>query len=405
VIGLCCAFELSRGGAEVVVFERAKAGGGASFGNTGWITPSLTGPLPGPGVMGAGLRGMLRGGGPLAIRPSLDPTFVRWLLGFRRSCSRTRFEGGLKALLALNARTLQLFDEYLAAGVEFELYRSGLLIVAHTRAGLRPYTELFRKLAALGYDGGIAELGAQPAAELEPALDPLALAGGLHARVDGFVRPETLSAALAAHLVRQSVQIREDVEVLGIEDGKELRMRTDDGDLAVDRVVLAAGVSSPTFLAALGVRVPLVPARGYSVTFAAGAARPGHALYLAEAKVGISAYEDSVRVAGVFELGYSDPVLDRRRLAAMLATVRPYFAAWDPEAETPLFEWAGLRPATSDGLPLIGRAPREPKVFIATGHGMLGVTLGPATAAALAPLVLEDRAVSELEPFRPDRRV
>jgi D-amino-acid dehydrogenase len=149
--------------------------------------------------------------------------------------------------------------------------------------------------------------------------------------------------------------------------------------------------------------MPIVGARGYSVTFSGGGARPRHALYLAEAKVGISSYRDSVRIAGVFELGREQATVDRRRLGSMVATVEPYFERWRPSTEPAELEWAGLRPMTADGLPLIGPAPALPGVFVATGHGMLGVTLAPATAAALTPLVLEGRAVPELEPFRPTR--
>jgi D-amino-acid dehydrogenase len=184
-----------------------------------------------------------------------------------------------------------------------------------------------------------------------------------------------------------------------------VRIRTSADALEADRVVVAAGASSPPLLGRLGVSLPLVGARGYSFTFAGNGLRPRHALYLAEAKVGISAYEDSVRVAGVFELGQSSERVNRRRLNGMLRTVEPYFQDWRPSEETALLEWAGLRPMTADGLPLIGAAPALEHVYVATGHGMLGVTLAPATAALLTPLVLEGRSAPELAPFDPARRV
>jgi D-amino-acid dehydrogenase len=184
-----------------------------------------------------------------------------------------------------------------------------------------------------------------------------------------------------------------------------VRLRTENGKVDADRAVVAAGASSPPFLRGLGVSVPLVPARGYSFTFGGGGLRPRHALYLAEAKVGISAYADSVRVAGVFELGHASEDVDARRLAAMLTSVEPYFDDWRPSRERPILEWAGLRPMTADGLPLIGRPPARENVFVATGHGMLGITLAPATAPVLAPLVLEGRSAPELEPFQPARRM
>ena len=404
VVGLCCAYELSRAGAEVCVLERGAVGGGASLGNTGWIVPSFSFPLPAPGVIGEGLRGMFRGG-PLVIHPSLDPTFLRWLLGFRRSATRTRWEEGVKALLVLNRRTLELFDAYVAAGIEFEMHRSGLLLVATSEDGLDSYLTVFRELRSLGYEGEIAELGADEAASLEPTLAASRLAGGVHARVDRYVRPESLTEGLANHLSAAGVEIRRQVGVSDLAGANgHVRVETTEGAVEADRVVVAAGASSSPLLARLGVRMPLVVARGYSFTFAGGDTRPSQALYLAEARVGISSYKDSVRVAGVFELGPRSDRLDRGRVHAMLATVEPYFDGWRPGTEAPLLEWAGLRPMTADGLPLIGRAPSLPNVFVATGHGMLGITLAPATATLLTPLVLEDRTVPELAPFDPKRR-
>ena len=114
----------------------------------------------------------------------------------------------MKALLALNERTLELFDDYADAGVEFEMHRTGLLLVARTPEGLASYKAVFRELKTVGFGGETTELGPGAAAELEPALDRTALAGGVHARVDRYVRPETLTAGLAAHLTARGVEIR-----------------------------------------------------------------------------------------------------------------------------------------------------------------------------------------------------
>ena len=403
VVGLACAHELAARGAEVTVLERGASGYGASYGNTGWVCPSFTYPLPAPGIVSAGLRGLLAGGGPLVIHPSLDPSFVRWLWQFRRASTRQRWEAGVAAFVRLNERTLELFDAYAAAGVEFEMHSSGLVLVARTREGLAGYARIFREIGALGYAGEITELGPAEACALEPALDPARLAGGMHTLIDRYVRPETLTAGLAAHLRGRGVELREGVAVRRVEPGP--RLVTSEGELPADRVVVAAGPSSLPLLERLGVRVPFVGARGYSVTISGGETRPRHALYLAEAKAGISAYDGAVRIAGVFELGRRDDTLDRARVAAMLADVDPYFAAWRPSTAPASEAWAGLRPMTADGLPLIGRAPALEHVFLATGHGMLGVTLAPATAALLAPLVLDGAEAPELAPFRPDRRV
>ena len=408
MVGLACAWELRRRGADVVVVERGRVGVGVSRGNTGWVSPSFTYPLPAPGMVREGFRQLLGGGEAFVLRPSLDPSWVRWLWSFRRSCSPARFDAGVRALLALNRRTLELFDAYRDAGVAFEMHSVGLVVAARTTEGLDLYRRSFRRLRELGYEGGeIDVLDAAALVALEPALDPGVVVAGLHARVDRFVRPEELTAGLAERLRSDGVEIREDCElnVLERRDGG-WALNVGPGDrLEAQRVVVAAGLPTAPLLRRHGVRVPLMPARGYSVTIAGRGTPPRHALYLAEAKLGLSPFDGGVRVAGVFELGArgTDPApgVGERLLAA----ARPYLAGWRPEPDGPVEAWAGLRPATPDGLPLIGALPDADGVFLATGHGMLGVTLAPATADLLAPLVLEGRAAPELAPFDPARTI
>jgi D-amino-acid dehydrogenase len=405
VVGLACAWELRRRGADVAVLERAGVGGGVSRGNTGWVSPSLTYPLPAPGMVREGLRQLLTGGEAFVLRPSLDPAFVRWLWSFRRNCTSARFDTGIRALLALNRRTLQLFDAYRDAGVAFEMHTAGLVVAARTPGGLDLYRRTFQRLRELGYEGGsIDELDAAALAALEPALDRARVGAGLHARVDRFVRPEQLTAGLAERLRADGVEIHKGCEVrtLARNDGG-WALETTSGPVAAQRLVVAAGLPTAPLLRRLGVRVPLMGARGYSVTVAGRGTPPRHALYLAEAKLGLSPFDDGVRVAGVFELGASNDDVSPAAGERLLAAARPYLAGWQPDPDGPVEAWAGLRPATPDGLPLIGGLPGLDDIYLATGHGMLGVTLAPATADLLAPLVLEGRAAPELTPFDPAR--
>jgi D-amino-acid dehydrogenase len=149
--------------------------------------------------------------------------------------------------------------------------------------------------------------------------------------------------------------------------------------------------------------MPLVGARGYSVTVEGEGSPPVHALYLAEAKLGLSPYAAGVRVAGVFDLGARRAVAPPSAGTKLLRAADRYLAGWRPGNAVPE-TWAGLRPASADGLPLIGAVPGRDGLFVAAGHTMLGVTLAPATATALAPLVLEGKRVPELAPFDPARR-
>jgi D-amino-acid dehydrogenase len=405
VIGLACAWELTRGGAEVTVLERSEVGGGVSRGNTGWVVPSMSAPLPAPGMVREGVRQLVTRGDAFVLRPSLDPGYVRWLWRFWRSSTPARFDEGVRALLALNRRTLELFDAYRDAGIRFEMHSTGLVIAARTVAGLQYYEKVFRRLRELGYEGGEPDqLDRDAIAELEPALDRDGVEAGLHARVDRYVRPEELMHGLAARLSEEGAQILERCEVVDLRsDSDGWTVATDTGEVRAEKVVVAAGLLSARLLSRFGARLAVQPARGYSVTIVGKGTPPRHALYLAEAKIGLSPYSDGVRVAGVFELGASRAEAANGAGERLLAAARPYLAGWKPEADEPLTTWAGLRPATADGLPLIGALPGHDGLFVASGHGMLGVTLAPATAALLAPLVLEGRLAPELEPFAPGR--
>jgi D-amino-acid dehydrogenase len=406
VVGLACAWELHRSGADVTVLERGRLGGGVSGGNTGWIVPSMSSPLPAPGMVREGLRQLATRGNAFVLRPSPDPSFVRWLWQFHRSCSPERFDAGVRALLALNRRTLELFDRY-REELRFEMHATGLVIAARSVEGLHHFRTIFRRLRELGYEGGEPdELDSEELAALEPALDRRTVAAGLHARVDRYVRPEDLVAGLAERLRSEGVRVLEGCGLERLERrGREWVLSTTAGDLAAERVVVAAGLQTDRLLRGRSRRLRMQPARGYSVTIVGSGTPPRHALYLTEARIGLSPYDHAVRIAGVFELGASRVEAPRGAGEKLLAAARPYLSGWQPDPDGPISTWVGLRPATPDGLPFIGELPGNPRLYVAAGHGMLGITLAPATAALLTPLVLYGQAAPELEPFDPSRRI
>lgn len=402
VVGLCCAYELVRAGAEVTVVERDLCGRAASLGNAGWVVPSISAPMPAPGITAQALRMIFEPDGPLRLRPRLDPDFLRWCWRFWRNSTRERYEAGLKALLGLNEQTIRLYKDLRASGVEFEMHETGLLIAALSEETLEEYAGLLEAAGAAGYAGEVDLLGKEELLKLEPALSD-AVAGAVHARDDLHVRPDTLASGLVSYLLARGAHVLEETEVHSLESrgkGGWLVSTSREG-LAADRVVVAAGMWSSELLAKLGTRVPLESGKGYSVTASGRGTKPGHALKLAEPNVACSPFEEAVRISGIFELGGRGSSVNRRLLEGVLRSASVFLRDW--VMEEPRFEWAGMRPTTPDDLPIIGAVPGFENLYVATGHGMLGVTLAPATAAALAPLVLEDRTVPELEPFRLDR--
>jgi D-amino-acid dehydrogenase len=404
VVGLCCAYELKRAGAEVTVVDRDLCGRAASLGNAGWVVPSLSAPMPAPGITMQALRMIFRSDGPLRLRPRLDPDLLRWCWRFWRNSTRERYEAGLKALLRLNEQTIQLYKDLRASGVEFEMHESGLLIAALSEETLGEYAELLEAAKVAGYAGQVDLLSKEALLRVEPALSD-AVVGAVHAKDDLHVRPDTLVSGLVVYLVARDVQILENTEVYGLEPTSKggWLASTSRERLAADRVVVAAGMGSSGLLARLGVRIPLESGKGYSVTASGTGTKPRHALKLAEPNVAFSPFEDAVRISGIFELGGRDLSVDERLLQSVVRSASAFLRDWI--MDEPRFQWAGMRPTTPDDLPLIGAVPGLEHLYVATGHGMLGVTLAPATAAAMVPLVLENRTPSVLEPFGLNRFV
>ena len=178
---------------------------------------------------------------------------------------------------------------------------------------------------------------AEALAALEPALDRARVGTGLYARVDRFVRPEELTAGLAERLRAEGVEIHEGCELrtLARRTGG-WALETTSGPMAAQRIVVAAGLTTAPLLRRLGVRIPLMGARGYSVTIAGRGTPPRHALYLAEAKLGLSPFDGGVRVAGVFELGASNEDTSSAVGERLLAAARPYLAGWQPDPDGPV---------------------------------------------------------------------
>jgi D-amino-acid dehydrogenase len=386
VVGLSCAFALRQGGADVTVYERGRVGEGCSRGNTGWICPGLSAPLPAPGVMGGALRGLLHRDSPLQISPLLGPSFLRWSWDFWRASTPVRYRAGLEATVALTKSAFRDYDELRAAGVAFEMHSTGMLVAALTQPGLDEYATMLSEAEEAGYEGPVRVISGDEARELDPALSDSVL-GGVHAPSERYVRPESVSDGLATWLRANGAKVEEETVV-------------DDLDaLEADATVIAAGAWSGELLGKS--RFLMEAAKGYSITAKSSGTLPSHALYLSEGKVGTSTFGRSLRIAGIFDLTGIDEALKRKRIDAIVRSSAAFLQDWEPE-EIEL-EWAGLRPYPSDGLPVIGPVPGREGLYVATGHGRMGITLGPITGKLIARVVLDGAAPRELEPFRIER--
>ncbi|NGY60127.1 FAD-binding oxidoreductase [Lentzea sp. NEAU-D13] len=403
VVGLSVAHYLTSAGVAVEVVERSALGSGASWGNAGWVCLSHSAPVPAPGVTRFALRSLGKPDSPLYLRPPVDSSFLVWLWRMWRSSTRAGFRHGYEAVTALNAPTFDLFDQLASDGVQTTLRRPGMVHAFLSAAEARHHLDVQRSMADGNYAMPSGVTLGPDAALLDPALSPRVQASYL-VEGEGVVDPVRLVESLARAVRNAGGQVRENVAVNGFSGGDRVRVvHTSEGDLRCSGVVVAAGMWSQRLLASLGVRLSMQAGKGYSFTVDLDPA-PRHALYFGDRRVVASPMNGSTRIAGTMELSGNNRKLDWRRVVAIAKASRHYLGAWfdDPDDLPRRIRdpWVGGRPFLADGLPVIDRTPKHDNVFVATGHGMLGVTLGPATGKALAEYYLSGRRPSVLEPFR-----
>lgn len=402
IAGLCCAYYLRRRDVDVILVERAEVGArsASSWGNGGWIAPAQAGPLPAPGLTVYGLRALLRIDSALYFRPGYLPRLTPWLLRFRTYCNQRDYDRGTEALAALGKRCFELVDEMVADGVRFDLWKLGMICATERVEDARKVLRSLEAMRRHGYRLPDDVLGEQEIHELEPALNTRVKAG-FHLAEQWNVKADTLVRGLGARLREMGVEILEGAEATGFDHaGRTVRaVRTTGGEIASDHVVLAAGSWTTQLAAALGVRIPMEPGKGYSFLMRPKV-MPRHGILFADIHAGVTPLGDRVRVGGTMEFSGYDLSIDERRIGNLFRLACDYVDLETPEYEEP---WAGLRPMTADGLPILDWAHPYTNAYVATGYSMLGMTLSYPAGEAMAEMITSGRRPALFEPFRVDR--
>ena len=402
-VGVCCALELARAGARTILLEKEpqvcppESGAHA---NCGLLVPSDATPLAAPGVLGQGLRWMLDSSSPFYIAPRPSPALARWLWLFRAACSRERAQAAMPVLRALHVASAGLHDELARDhGERWLFHHDGVLQVYETAAGLRAAAEEAEQARALGVRAD--ELTAADARRLFPSLC-CELTGAFLFPEDGHLDPLLFTRSVAELATEAGARVVTGAEVLSLEPAPDgLRALTTRGDFVAGQVVLAAGAWSPFLARGLGLRLPIEPAKGYSVDVERPEDFPELPLYLGDAHVVLTPLGDTLRLGSTLELSGWDMRVRPRRVAYLREGAR---RAIGLPADGPVRQrWRGPRPVTPDGLPVIGRVPGRDRVILATGHCMLGLSLGPVTGRLVAELAGRRAPSIDLAPLSPAR--
>lgn len=398
-IGLMAALELTRRGARPVVLERASdVLSGCSGGSAGLLSPAHSTPLATPGAVREGLRHMLRRDSPFSMRPR--PGLLLWLLRFMAAARASRVAAGTEVLRQLSFSSLELHQALAADGLDTGLRALGAVNVYETEEAFAAGRAEAQALATHGIKAQV--LGPAEARELEPALSE-GVAGAVFYPDEAQCEPERFLLAAAEAATAAGAVIRTRAEVFGarVRSGRVTALETTLGELRPGEVVVANGAWAAQLSRRLGVHLPVQGGKGYHLDLEQAGSDPTIPVYMQEARVIATPFDNRLRLAGTLQLTGLDLRLDQVRVEATLRAGVRTLRGIDRARVTEV--WRGIRPCMPDGLPVIGRSARVGNVVFATGHAMKGLHLAPATGRLVADLVAGQPPMHDLEPFSPDR--
>jgi len=401
-VGLSAAYYLLKSGRGVTILDASEIGKGSGAGNAGHIVPSHIIPLAAPGVITSALRWMMDPAhSPFGMKISLDPGYISWLIRFALSCSEANIQRGIAPLGSLGQLSAKNFAQMIAEEkIECHYQQKGFLNLYKNKKG---FDEEQREAEFMQKHGvPVSIYDKSKVHEVEPAaLDDVI--GGVHFTGDAHLNPALFLKSLGERVRAMGAKIFENTSVTGFEsaNGKISIVKTSAGDFEAEQVILAAGALSQSVARSLKLNIPIQPARGYSLTMTANKIMPRHALILGERMIAVSPFGDLLRFTGRLELGNYSMEPNPLWIQRLENAVREYIVV---DEKLDIKEtWAGLRPITPDGMPIIGRSPRHSNLILATGHAMLGLSLGPGTGQVVEELVNGKETSFDLNPLKLER--
>jgi len=397
LLGTSTAWFLRQHGADVTVVDRAEqAGMETSFANAGMLTPSMADPWNSPGILWHLLRWLGREDSPMLLRPSAIPSLIPWGWRFLGNSRSSRYGPNLLANLRLASYSLSVLRS-LRAGTELDYDQSttGTMRIARDREALRDAEQLAAFLSARGVAHRI--LDRDGVVDTEPALAPIAekISCGIHYPDDESGDAHLFCRQLSAQATRAGVTFRFGKRVTGFrsEGRRVVAAHVDGEELEAVAFVLAAGSYSPGLARTLGIRIPVKPVKGYSITVPRGHWPDGPSIPVADDDLhaAVVPIGDRIRVAGTAEFAGLDVTIGQKRIAnleRLLRRIYPTFAERSSDVEKK--PWCGLRPMSADGVPIVGRTSHS-NFYLNTGHGHLGWTMAAGSAKALADQIIGEQ--------------
>lgn len=403
IIGLSSAYYLQKAGHKVIVLDKDGFTDNCSYGNLGYVCPSHFIPLAAPGIVWQGIKWMLNSRSPFYVQPSLNLSLVDWGLKFMRSATKKNVEAAAIPLKDIAVFSQKEYGEWeKLPHFDFAFERKGMLEVFQTEKVAHHAAETVETGKKLGLDVELVD--AKGLQQLEPQAAWNAK-GAIYFKCDSHLYPDKLMASLKNHLKQQGVQLITG-EATGFEksNGKITKVLTANGSYEIDEVVIATGSWSREVAALLHTNIPLMPGRGYSFTLENSPHTLNRPVILAEGRVAIAPMDgNKMRYGGTMEVVSTKAPPRYHRVEGIIKSVRHFLPEFDISMPPQEKIWYGYRPTSADGVPYIGRIQKYKNVVVATGHAMLGLSLGAGTGKLVSELVNEQTPSVDLKAFTVNR--
>ncbi len=402
IIGLSSAYYLQQSKWEVTVLDKDDFSDNCSYGNAGYVCPSHFVPLATPGIVTQGLKWMWNSRSPFYVEPRLNAALISWGLKFMKSATAKHVADTAVPLRDIALFSQQLYEDWAKLpGFDFAYEKKGLLEMFQTEANEEHSHHMAHEAHKLGLDAVM--LSKEEVQAMEPQVQ-LNIRGALYFKCDAHLYPQKLMKGLINILQQRGVQLIPHAEVSGfVQSGNQITaVKTAAQTYEADVVVIATGSWSREMAALAGLNLPLMPGRGYSVTLEDSPFTFNHPAVLQEGRVAITPMDgNKIRFGGTMEITSTKTPPRYKRVEGILNAVErfvPQFKIPMPAKEN---IWYGYRPCSADGLPYIGKI--KSNAIIATGHAMIGLSVGAGTGKLVAEIANGEKPTVDIRPYDPER--
>jgi len=403
IIGLSSAYYLTKAGHKVTIIEQSDLKDGCSFGNAGMIVPSHIIPLAAPGMISKGIRWMFNSTSPFYVKPRLSVDLIKWGYHFYKNSTKEHVLNAAPALREISLLSKAMYQQ-LAKELPFDFgyQERGLLMLYQTKE--TEHEEAVTVALANKYGIEAHLISAEEVQKLEPEVK-VNVRGGVYFPGDAHITPQSLVNQLIAFLKEKSVHFQTGtiVEDFILESSNIKIIKTDRGDFTFDEIVIATGSWSGMLVAKLDLSLPMQAGKGYSFTVPNMEKNVRIPSIFLDARVAVTPMGNSLRFGGTMEITGVDHSISMNRVKGIVESIPKYY----PEMKVELPEqnkiWHGLRPCSPDGLPYIGRSKKINNLVLATGHSMMGLSLGPGTGKLVSELINYEKTSITIDAFMPER--